>query len=89
VALENFFLAMTLYPEVQKKAQCEIDQVVGTDRLPGFEDQAVLPYTSAILKEILRWQQVDTLAVPHRLTEDDTYRGYHLPAGSTVIGNAW
>jgi cytochrome P450 len=47
---------MAMYPEIQKKAQAEIDAVVGKDRLPNFSDRASLPYVGAIMKEILRWQ---------------------------------
>jgi cytochrome P450 len=46
---------MTLYPEVLRKAQAEIDQIVGNSRLPGFSDEAALPYVQAVLKEVLRW----------------------------------
>lgn len=46
---------MALYPEVQKKAQAEIDAVVGSDRLPNFEDRSSLPYINAVVKESLRW----------------------------------
>jgi cytochrome P450 len=45
---------MALYPEVQKKAQAEIDAVVGPHRLPDFEDRSSLPYINAIIKESLR-----------------------------------
>ena len=48
------FLAMSLYPEVQKKAQQEIDAVVGSDRLPDFADRDSLPYVDAIMKEVMR-----------------------------------
>ncbi|KZV98145.1 cytochrome P450 [Exidia glandulosa HHB12029] len=89
VVIENFFLAMTLYPQVLARAQAEVDRVVAGQRLPDFDDQPSLPYITAILKELLRWQQVDTLAVPHKVTEDDVYRGYFIPRGSTIIGNAW
>ncbi len=51
----SFFLAMTLYPEVQKRAQDEIDSIVGVDRLPENSDQAQLPYCSAMCKELLRY----------------------------------
>ena len=54
---------MTLYPEVQRKAQTEIDQVVGTSRLPDFSDQDALPYVQAVLKEVLRWHPVASLGV--------------------------
>ena len=54
----TFFLAMTLFPEVQKAAQEEIDRIVGSDRLPSFADRENLPYINALVKETLRWQPV-------------------------------
>ena len=54
---------MTLYPEVQRKAQAEIDQIVGNSRLPDFSDEAVLPYVQAVLKEVLRWHPVTLLGL--------------------------
>jgi cytochrome P450 len=88
-AVLTFIVAMILYPDVQRKAQAEIDQIVGNSRLPDFSDEAVLPYVQAVLKEVLRWHPVTPLAVPHRVTESDVYDGYHIPAGSTVIANVW
>ena len=52
---------MTLYPEVQKRGQDEIDAVIGPDRLPSFEDRPNLPYVEAIVKEVLRWNPVGPL----------------------------
>ena len=49
---------MALYPEVQKKAQAEIDSMVGPHRLPDFEDRPSLPYIDAIVKESMRWHLV-------------------------------
>jgi len=60
-AVQSFFLAMALYPEVQKKAQMEIDAVTGNNRLPSFSDRDALPYTNAIVKEAMRWQPVTPL----------------------------
>ena len=57
----SFFLAMALYPEVQAKAQSEIDRVIGSDRLPGFQDRDSLPYLNALTKEVLRWNPVSPL----------------------------
>ena len=59
---------MALYPEVQRKAQAEIDQVVGNLRLPNFSDQVALPYVQAVLKEVLRWHPVTPLSVYLRIT---------------------
>ncbi|KAG0702312.1 cytochrome P450 [Suillus ampliporus] len=85
----SFFLAMTLYPDVQKKAQAEIDAVVGPDRLPSFADRSSLPYTEALVKEVLRWNAVVPTSVPHRVTEDDIHDGYYIPEGSLIIANIW
>jgi cytochrome P450 len=49
---------MANYPEVQAKAQAEIDSVVGQDRLPEFSDRLDLPYVNALVLEVLRWQPV-------------------------------
>ncbi|KAJ7252937.1 cytochrome P450 [Mycena rebaudengoi] len=85
----TFILAMLHTPEVQKKAQEELDRVVGPDRLPTFTDKKSLPYISAILKESLRWESVIPLGVPHRVMKDDTYQGYSIPAGTIIIANQW
>jgi len=46
---------MQEYPEIQAKAQAELDAVVGRDRLPSFDDRANLPYINALCKELLRF----------------------------------
>ncbi|KAG1756034.1 cytochrome P450 [Suillus lakei] len=85
----SFFLAMTLFPDVQKKAQAEIDAVVGPDRLPSFADQDSLPYIEALAKEALRWHAVVPTGFPHRVTEDDIHDGYYIPKGSMIVPNIW
>lgn len=52
---------MVLYPEVMRKAQAELDAIVGRERLPNFEDEDKLPYIRAISKEVLRWRPVGPL----------------------------
>ena len=84
-----FFLAMALYPEVQKKAQQELDAVVGSERLPDFSDRPSLPYVNAIVRELLRWHPATPMGVPHRILADDEYNGYTIPAGTTVFVNIW
>ena len=46
-----FMLAMTLYPDVQRRAQAEIDAVVGRDRIPKVSDRESLPYIACITNE--------------------------------------
>ncbi|KAJ6498326.1 cytochrome P450 [Mycena vulgaris] len=86
-ALTNFFLAMSLYPDVQRRAHQELDTVIGRSRLPQFDDRDNLPYLGAILKETLRWKAVTPLGVPHCTTEADEYLGKHIPAKTTVLAN--
>ncbi|KAL4926236.1 cytochrome P450 [Aspergillus undulatus] len=57
-ALSCFFLAIALYPDVQSKAKEELDRVIGTTKLPTFDDSPRLPYIDAVVKEILRWHPV-------------------------------
>ncbi|KAF9526561.1 cytochrome P450 [Crepidotus variabilis] len=87
--MQIFFLAMTLHQECQKRAQQEIDAVCGNGRLPSLEDRERLPYVEALMKEVLRWQPVVPMALPHRLMQDDVYNDLFLPAGSIVLGNSW
>ncbi|KAG0706763.1 cytochrome P450, partial [Suillus ampliporus] len=76
-----FLLAMVLNPEVQVKAQAEIDQVVGKDRLPDFNDRPALPYVEAILRETLRWHPALPFGFPSTTTTSDVYKGYLIPKG--------
>ncbi|KDQ06957.1 hypothetical protein BOTBODRAFT_167514 [Botryobasidium botryosum FD-172 SS1] len=89
--LTSFILAMVLHPDVQKKAQAEIDGVIAAKGkgLPNFEDRGNLPYIECLLKDLQRWLPVLPLSVPRRLTEDDCYGGYFLPAGSIIFSNHW
>ncbi|KAF8872778.1 cytochrome P450 [Infundibulicybe gibba] len=88
-ALTTFFLLMTLHPDVQRRAQVDLDRVVGSDRLPTFEDRELLPYVSAIIKETLRWAPVAPLGLTHRVMRDDVYEGYFIPEGARVTANIW
>ncbi|KDR69223.1 hypothetical protein GALMADRAFT_925136 [Galerina marginata CBS 339.88] len=86
--INTLFAAMLHFPEAQRKAQEELDRVLG-GRLPEFSDEADLPYISAVVKEIQRWRPTLPMAVPRCTVEDDVYEGYHIPKGSIVIPNVW
>lgn len=85
----HFLLAILENPHTLIRAQAEVDQVVGADRLPGFGDRASLPYVEALLSEALRMGAPVPLSLPHRLMEDDHYRGMYIPKGSLVFANVW
>jgi len=89
-ALESFIFAMVLHPEIQVKAQKELDGVLTSPgQLPDHSDKADLPYVSAIVMEVLRWNPVTPLGIPHYLEVEDEYKGFRIPAGSVVMGNSW
>ena len=81
---------MLHFPAVMKKAQAEIDKVVGLDRMPDFgdADSDSLPYITACVNETLRWRPVAILGgTPHASTADDVYEGMLIPKGSTIYAN--
>ncbi|KAL1961759.1 hypothetical protein VTN77DRAFT_1085 [Rasamsonia byssochlamydoides] len=86
--LVGFVQAMVVFPEVQKKAQEEIDRVCG-DRLPTMEDEPNLQYIRGCVKESMRWMPTDILGVPHAVIKDDEYMGYKIPKGASIIWNVW
>jgi cytochrome P450 len=62
--LQSFIVAAVLHPDIMAKARAELDQVVGHNRLPDFEDRATLPYIQAMVYEIFRWLPT-TVSPPH------------------------
>ncbi|KAF7331315.1 Cytochrome P450 [Mycena kentingensis (nom. inval.)] len=88
--LAVFILAMVAHPEVQMKAQAELDAVLGIGkdrRLPKLADEAALPYIELVIQETMRWNPVVPLGIPHLSTEDDIYRGMYIPKGTLVFPN--
>ncbi|PBK60896.1 cytochrome P450 [Armillaria solidipes] len=88
-AISAFFKAMLLFPDVQAKAQGEIDLVIGNDRLPRSDDRERLPYINALVLEVSRWHTVAPLGVPHSVSEDDVQSGFFIPKGTLVVANIW
>ena len=82
-------LAMIAFPEVQRRAQAELDAEVGRDRLPTYADAPRLPYVRAIIEEVQRWRPTLPLGVAHAATEDDWYEGMFIPKGTICIPNIW
>ncbi|KXN82035.1 O-methylsterigmatocystin oxidoreductase [Leucoagaricus sp. SymC.cos] len=88
-ATMTFILAMLIYPRVQRLVQEEIDSVLGPDRLPELSDLSHLPYLSAVVKEVLRWNPSIPAGMPHLTTAEDTYNGYYIPKDCTIIPNSY
>ena len=58
---------MLHYPNVMRKAQAELDAVVGRERVPTFEDKDSLPYIRAVIRETLRWRPIAPLGALHHV----------------------
>ncbi|KAG6918154.1 hypothetical protein DXG01_016139 [Tephrocybe rancida] len=85
-AIEIFFYAMVVNSDAQKKAQDEIDRVVGNKRLPDFSDRQSMPYLEAVYREVMRWYPGTPLGVSRATSEDDVYNGYFIPKGYSRVG---
>lgn len=76
-------------PETIKRAQDELEYVVGKHSIVEEYHISKLPYLNAIIKEVLRLHPAVPLLVPHRPSLTCTIGGYTVPKGSRVFINAW
>ncbi|ESK85938.1 cytochrome p450 [Moniliophthora roreri MCA 2997] len=86
--LRCLVMALIVFPDVQRKAQAEIDGVVSRERMPTLSDIKDLPYIQALIKEVHRFHPVSPI-VPHATLADEEYRGFVLPKGTTILVNTY
>ena len=81
--------ALIKFPHVQRRLQQDLDRHLGDGpgRLPTFQDRPFLPYVEAVVREALRWRPVTPLGIPHNSIQDDHYKGYLIPEGTSVLAN--
>ncbi|KAK7349399.1 hypothetical protein VNO77_06733 [Canavalia gladiata] len=90
VLIEWILARMVIHPEVQRKVQEELDEVVGDSRAMTEDDLAAMLYLPAVVKEVLRLHPPGPLLSWARLAiTDTTIDGYHVPAGTTAMVNMW
>ncbi len=77
------------YPEIQTKMSEEIASQVSPGSPVTLADRPSLPYTRAVLYELLRYNNVPPLGIPRLTTADTTIAGVPLPKGSTLLVNLW
>jgi cytochrome P450 len=81
------FLAASLHPYLLKRAHEELDAVVGSSRLPTFDDRPHLPFIEAFMTECFRYGTPAANGFPHKVTEDDVYNGYFIEKGTIIFPN--
>ncbi|XP_013420992.1 cytochrome P450 2C15-like [Lingula anatina] len=80
---------MVNHPDVQKRVQQEIDQVIGQGRVAKMEDKARMPFTEATILEVFRMSPVAPSGVPHATSEATTLAGYTIPKGTIILGDLY
>ncbi|MXQ92390.1 hypothetical protein E5288_WYG001101 [Bos mutus] len=80
-------LLMILHPDVQRRVQQEIDEVIGQVRRPEMGDQALMPFTVAVVHEVQRFADIVPLGLLHMTSRDIEVQGFHVPKGTTLITN--
>ncbi|KAF0907220.1 hypothetical protein E2562_015727 [Oryza meyeriana var. granulata] len=90
ILMEWVMARMVMHPEIQAKAQAELDAVVGRRRAVTDDDVANLPYIQSVVKETLRMHPPGPLLSWARLAVHDArVGGHHVPAGTTAMVNMW
>jgi cytochrome P450 len=87
--MQWFMALIPAHPHIQKRAQEELDRVVGRDRLPTVADEINLPYCHAIIKEVERCHNPFWLGTPHTTMQDVVYKGKVIPKDTVVVLNTW
>ncbi|XP_040066552.3 cytochrome P450 2J2-like [Ixodes scapularis] len=73
--------------KIQAKIQKEVDDVVGRQRQPTWEDRKAMPFTMASVIEITRWKVILAIGLPRGVQKDTSIGGHHIPKGTMVLVN--
>ncbi|KFM67322.1 Cytochrome P450 2J2, partial [Stegodyphus mimosarum] len=80
---------MAAFPDIQKKVQKEIMDILGTEKNPEFQIQKEMPYSHAVLLEIMRWKTIVPLNLLRYTLAATTVAGYDIPKDTIVMANIW
>ena len=80
---------MATYPEIQARVHAELDDVIGSGRMPNLNDRGSLPYLESTVAEVLRIRAIVPLSLPHKSTCDTSLGGYDIPKDTMLITNIW
>ncbi|CAG7725253.1 unnamed protein product, partial [Allacma fusca] len=88
-SLEWIILYLARHQDVQKRLVEEIAEVVTRSRLPTLSDRPSMPYTEAVISEVLRISAVVPMSLPHYTYADAEISGYFIPKDTLLIQNTW
>uniref|UniRef100_A0A7M4EZ36 Cytochrome P450 2J5-like n=1 Tax=Crocodylus porosus TaxID=8502 RepID=A0A7M4EZ36_CROPO len=80
-------LYMMAHPEIQERVQEELDTIIGSSREIRYEDRMILPYTNAVLHEVLRYSSISATGVIRKCTKDTTVQGFPVSKGTLIFPN--
>ncbi|GIY18584.1 cytochrome P450 18a1 [Caerostris darwini] len=89
VTLDWMMLISAAHPQVQKRIQAEIDEVIGHERFPTWQDHLSMPYTDAAIAELMRWRTIVPLNIMKYTLQDTELNGYFIPKHTHVLGVTW
>jgi hypothetical protein len=94
MSFQTLILALAAHPDVQRKAQAEVDRVFGTEQLPERIELDKLPYVHACVTEAQRWRPLGAyfmtqFGLPRESVAEEEIDGYRIPKGSSVVINQW
>jgi cytochrome P450 len=87
LAWSVLYLAMN--PDIQKKLQDAIDEVVGKSRQVSLTDKPKLSYSEATMQEVFRKSSLVVTGVMHTAMQDATFAGYDIPKGTWIMPNIY
>nr|GAT43916.1 cytochrome P450 [Mycena chlorophos] len=88
-AISIVVMAAAAFPETQLRVQEQLDAIVGSSRVPTFQDEADLVQVTAFYLESFRWRPVSAGGFAHRATQDIIWNGWLIPRGASLYGNHW
>lgn len=89
MTMNAMVMACLAYPKKMEEARAEIQSVCGqAGRLPCLGDLPHLPYTCAVVKEVLRWRPTVPLVPQRVLVQDLGFENYRFPVGTEFLINS-
>ncbi|KAM4045308.1 cytochrome P450 2J4-like [Anomaloglossus baeobatrachus] len=86
ISLQWGLLYMVAFPDIQQTVQKELESVLNGSQV-CYEDRKHLPYTNAVIHEILRYANIAAVGIPRTCIKDLRVRNYSLQKDTMVLAN--